>query len=303
MSGQLFHETIANWQDWGNVFQSLSAFTPLSQEICRREHLPWHPLSPLTPGTNGVFRCGEFVLKIFFPKESGLDPTPDFLTETAVCRQIAAWGIPTPALIGEGMIADKYDFFYLVTGFSQGIEAGTWLSKASAAEKEAFVTRLEELLEKIHKPIQGLLPEQDLKSAARNNPRLQKLPPHLAQEIREQVDKLPLTHCVLTHGDLTGENLLVQEDGSLTIIDWADAHLAPSWYELGPIAFELFQGDGHLWKLFAGKNQEAFLEGLLDCVCVHDFGADFLIQLAQRENLPPFQNLQEVRKLAEQKLR
>ena len=60
----LFTHTIRSWRDWGRVFQSIPAFTPLAREICRREGLPWAELTPLTPGTNGVFRCGEAVLKL-----------------------------------------------------------------------------------------------------------------------------------------------------------------------------------------------------------------------------------------------
>ena len=52
----LFSETIQNWDDWGRVFQSIPAFTPLVREIFRREGLPFAPLQNLTPGTNGVFR-------------------------------------------------------------------------------------------------------------------------------------------------------------------------------------------------------------------------------------------------------
>ena len=120
----IFTDTIENWQDWGRLFQSIPAFTPLAEEICRREGLPWQDLSPLTPGTNGVFRCGDLVLKIFFPKESGLDPKADFSTELAASRQAMEWGIPLPRVIAQGMISDKYDFYYLVTEYSPGKEAG-----------------------------------------------------------------------------------------------------------------------------------------------------------------------------------
>ena len=41
----LFADTIENWQDWGRVFQSIPAFTPLAKEICRREGLLWQELS------------------------------------------------------------------------------------------------------------------------------------------------------------------------------------------------------------------------------------------------------------------
>ena len=298
----LFADTIENWRDWGRVFQSIPAFTPLAKEICRREALPWQELSPLTPGTNGVFRCGDFVLKIFFPKESGLDPEVDFSTELAASRQAMEWGIPLPRVVAQGIISDKYDFYYLVTEYSPGKEAGPWLKQATSAQRENFVTQLRELLARMNRPTNAL-PHQDLKAIVRTNERLEKLTPSLREEVLARLETLDLGEMVFTHGDLTGENLLVQTDGSFVVIDWADAHLAPSWYELGPIAFELFSGDGRLWRLFAGEDREVFLRQLLDCCCLHDFGGDFLTQLAQRENREPFRSLAEVEQVLREKMR
>lgn len=298
----LFTETVENWKDWGRVFQSIPAFTPLAQEICRREGLPWVGLSPLTPGTNGVFRCGDAVLKIFFPKESGLDPALDFQRELAVSQWAAEWGVSTPAVLGQGMVSDKYDFYYLITQYSPGKEAGPWLEEATPAQQRALVESLQEVLARTDRPAPGLIPQGDLKAQARTNKRLEKLTPSLREEVLRRLEGIELGEIVLTHGDLTGENLLVREDGSLVVIDWADAHLAPAWYELGPIAFELFQGRGELLRLFAGADREAFIERLLDCCCLHDFGADFLWNFWQREGVAEFQSLREVRELLEKKL-
>mgnify|MGYP000873546730 FL=1 len=35
----LFTEQINSWQDWGRVFQSISAFTPLVEHIMDKENL------------------------------------------------------------------------------------------------------------------------------------------------------------------------------------------------------------------------------------------------------------------------
>lgn len=298
----LFTETVENWKDWGRVFQSIPAFTPLAEEICRREGLPWVGLSPLTPGTNGVFRCGDAVLKIFFPKESGLDPALDFHRELAVSQWAAKAGVSTPAVLGQGMVSDKYDFYYLITQYSPGKEAGPWLEEATPAQRAEFVKRLRQMLETLNRPAPGIFPWEDLKAQARTNKRLEKLTPSLREEVLHRLEGIELEEIVLTHGDLTGENLLVKEDGSLVVIDWADAHLAPAWYELGPIAFELFQGRGELLRLFAGADREAFIERLLDCCCLHDFGADFLWNFWQREGVAEFRSLREVRELLEKKL-
>lgn len=298
----VFTGTIANWQDWGQIFQSIPAFTPLAKEICRREGLPWQDLSPLTPGTNSVFRCGEFVLKIFFPKESGLDPKADYSTELAASCQAMEWGIPLPKVIAHGMISDRYDFYYIVTEYFPGQEAGSWLKQAGISQQKTFVERLKELLLVLNRPT-AALPCADLKALARTNERLEKLAPSLVEDILTRLETLNLGQLVLTHGDLTGENILIQEDGTFLVIDWADAHMAPAWYEWGPIAFELFSGDSALWKLFAGEDPEGLIQQLLDCCCLHDFGADFLLQLAQRENREFFRSLREVEQIFREKMK
>lgn len=167
----LFTESIQSWRDWGRVFQNIPAFTPLAREICRREGLPWAELTPLTPGTNGVFRCGEAVLKIFSPKESGLDPALDFSTELAAARQAASWGVPTPPVLAHGCLQDKYRFYYIATRYSPGKEAGPWLRDATPAQQAAFVERLRQLLPRLHRPTQAL-PRRDLRQEARVNFRL-----------------------------------------------------------------------------------------------------------------------------------
>lgn len=63
----LFNEPIHNWNEWGAIFQSTKAFTPMAEEIFRREGLTFSELNNLTPGTNAVFHTGDHVVKIFAP--------------------------------------------------------------------------------------------------------------------------------------------------------------------------------------------------------------------------------------------
>ncbi len=295
MQDPLFRKRIQNWDDWGAVFQSIPAFERLIREIYRREGLPFFPLAHLTPGTNAVFQVGNTVAKVFFPKESGLDPSPDFHNEAAVCAKLTAEHIPSPHLLAQGMIRDAYDFYYIITEYFPGKEAGDWLAAASPAEKRAFVRRLRELLAQINRPADGLIPAIDLLRRVMDNPRFSKLPPAFGKEMQDRAKGLDLSQRVLVHGDLTGENLLIDEDGRLQVIDCADACLAPAWYELGPIIFELFRCDPFLLRAFAGQDPEKFAELALDAVSIHDFGADLLLEAAQRENLPPFASLKDVK--------
>ena len=298
----LFSETIQNWDDWGRVFQSIPAFTPLVREIFRREGLPFAPLQNLTPGTNGVFRCGDLVVKVFFPQQSSLDPEPDFRNEAAVCGHLTKLGVPVPKLLAQGLVRDKYDFYYLITQYIPGQEAGDWLPTASPREKEAFARQLKELLALVNRPAPGLIPPVDLRRRGGENPRLAHVAPGLAEELRARARAVDLAGPVLVHGDLTGENVLVDEKGRPVLIDWADACLAPAWYELPPLALGLFQRDPLLLKLWAGEDREAFVQGVLDGLAVHDFGPDILRETAKEAGLPPFSSLEEVRRLLEQAL-
>lgn len=290
----LFSETIQNWDDWGRVFQSIPAFTPLVKEICRREGLPFSPLQNLTPGTNGVFRCGGLVVKVFFPRESGLDPEPDFRNEAAVCGHLTKLGVPVPKLLAQGLVRDKYDFYYLVTQFCPGQEAGDWLPTASPRERESFSRQLKELLALVNRPAPGLIPPVDLRRRGTENPRLAHVAPGLAEELRARARTVDLAGPVLVHGDLTGENVLVDETGRPVLIDWADACLAPAWYELPPLALGLFRRAPLLLKPWAGEGREAFVQGVLDGLAIHDFGPDILREAAEQAGLPPFASLREV---------
>ena len=290
----LFRETIAKWEDWGRVYQSIPAFGDLVREIYRREGLSFAPLQHLTPGTNAVFRVGQTVAKVFFPIESGLDPCIDFTNESAVCRFLSERGVPTPKLLACGKIEDRYCFYYILSEFVPGMEAGDYLIAASTEEKERFVHSLKRILCKLNVPADGLLPALDLRREAMENPRLAQLAPELQTELRRRAEQADLSRPVLVHGDLTGENLLVQDDGNVVVIDCADAHLAPAWYEYGPVVCELFRCDPAMTAVFAGEDKERFLSDLLDSIALHDFGPDLLRESAKRAGRPLFETFGEV---------
>lgn len=292
---RFFYETIENWQDWGRVFQRISAFQGLIEEIYRREGLPQKEPQPLTPGTNAVFQVGNTVVKVFFPKEAGPDPLRDFQNETAMCRHLEQLSVPTPKVIAKGVVDDKYRFYYIVTEYFRGKEAGSWLAAASPSEKLWFTRRLRDILKRMNRSCEHLFPETDLLAQALRNPRLQALPPSLRKDLKDRARTVDLSGKVPVHGDLTGENILIGENGFFTIIDCADALQAPAWYEYGPLVFELFQCDPALVRAFGEDDPEYFVERVLDALSLHRFGADLLLETARRQGIPVFSKLCQVK--------
>ena len=67
----LFNADIHDWPSWSKVFQSIEAFEPLIKYIFSKHKLLFSAIEKLKPGTNGVFKVGAYVVKIFAPKESG----------------------------------------------------------------------------------------------------------------------------------------------------------------------------------------------------------------------------------------
>lgn len=296
----LFHADITSWTDWGHVFQDKEAFAPLCMAILEKEGLPKLPLSSLTPGTNAVFRTGEVVLKVFYPPESGLDSLYDWETEKRVLEFAAQEGVSAPKLLAAGEIQDKYLFRYLIIEFCEGEEAGELLTKLKPEEKPAFAEAVRALLARMNQPAEGLIAQKDLARQALENPRFEGLHPGLRADFRAMAEKYgaldkktlpPFFKPVLVHGDCTGENLLAQKDGdgfALRLIDFADCCMAPSWYELPPVVFELFHEDPQLVRAYIGETDFAeFLEKLVWGLALHDFGGDILKGFFARQKISP----------------
>ena len=139
MSAALFTEAVESWRDWGRVYQSIPAFTPLAKEIFRREGLPLAASVPSDPGNQrGVPQRG-FGGENFLSQ--GVRPGPGgglFHRSSRPPGKPWPGESPRPPLEAQGQIADKYLFYYLITRYSPGKEAGDWLAQASPPPAEAL---------------------------------------------------------------------------------------------------------------------------------------------------------------------
>jgi len=294
----LFRSQIDNWDDWGEVFQSISAFKPLVEEILKRENLPLATIENLTPGTNAVFKVGDYVVKIFAPAESGMDQTIDLQTELFAIRQAEIIGISTPKMVAHGFVEDKYRFAYIITEYVDGTlfeeVSLDGVEGMSVPEKIAFGHKLREITDKMNipcEPFNGIDVIKDESRYARWN----KYPERFKAERLSYIYSHDYGEKVFVHGDLCADNILLTPKGDIFIIDFADAVLAPMVYEHGHVAVALFDFDSALLKGFFGDYTiEELTEICFNGLLIHDFGGDIVEQhVGDPKELKSLADLQE----------
>ena len=300
----LFDAALENWTDWSRHYQDHEAFAGVVEAIHAKHDWPMpEAVEALTPGTNYVVKCGERVLKIYAPASVGMTPETEQAGEIARVEAAIARGVPTPAVLARGCIRTKYDFFYTVMEYAPGQEAGDWLKAANDEEKQQFCQQLTGVLCALH----GATVRADmeaLKQRALENPRWKPYSETFRREAAERLNAMLLGFGVECHGDLTGENILVQE-GKLTVLDFADGCTAPFWYEWPPLFADLLQGQGKLIAPFLlGMEHEYAAQLMADALLLHDFGADILrkgmLPQMKKEKLP--QTLEELRDICREYL-
>lgn len=272
----LFTHTLDGWESWGRVFHFPEAFGPLVREILGREHLPAVPPENCRPGTNAVFRCGDHIVKIFAPVESGLDTAADYRVECYGLEQAGKAGIAAPAVVAAGEIRDRYLFRYLLMGRIDGVEFGAARPFLSGSGKGAVGRQVREILEKL----QTIPPCPDAPDAAGRaaaSKRWCVFPEPFRKERTAFLDALPRRKCSFAHGDLTGDNVLISNGGKLYLIDFADACAAPPEYELPPVLFDLFAFDPLLLGgCFGRVNRNELAERCFESLMLHDFGVNII---------------------------
>jgi serine/threonine protein kinase len=267
----LFSKDISNWVKWGEVFQDIDSFKLLIKHIFMVEGIPLLDIRATTPGTNAVFHCGRYVVKIYAPLETGISGN-EYRRELEALRRASRQNIPSPKITACGMVADKYEFYYLITEKVLGAEATNIITNYSYDDKFSFVQKLNKLLSKIN--TRAPLNEKEFKSGLIHNKRWSIFPPPVQKQIKKISHGMSFRDMVYVHGDLTGENVLLNKD-KITLIDFGDSKIAPVYYEYPPIIYELFNHDKTLSNLFA-QGKIDFVEDLFIATILHDFGALFV---------------------------
>lgn len=279
----VFFEEITDWTSWGKVFQSIPAFEKLIIRIFIIEGIPCKEISHLTAGSNAVFRVDNYVVKIFAPVESGFNTEIDYSCEVIGMKRAISLGINIPNVIASSFIEDKYLFRYIIMDHIDGADAKNILKHYSANEKIAFVRQLKNNINKMNTVVEGKFPTVDVKERALNNTRWNVFSNTIVTQIQELIMNYDMQNKVYVHGDITGDNVMISQNGILYIIDFADSRIAPKEYEYPPILFDLFDFDKLMINEFIGEqNIEQFVEKCFYGILMHEFGIYFVKLICER---------------------
>lgn len=279
----VFLEEIKDWDSWGKIFQSIPAFEKLVKKIFEKEGLSFGEISHLTAGSNAVFKVDNFVVKIFAPVESGVNTEIDYTCEILGMNRAMSLDINIPNIIASSSIVDKYLFRYIIMDHIKGSEAGGVIKKYSSNEKIDFVAQLKVNIHKMNTIITEEYPAADIKTQVLTNTRWNIFDNQVVVQIKALIDNYGINHKVYVHGDITGDNVMIDEKGKIYIIDFADGTIAPKEYEYPPIIFDLLDFDKIMINEFIGKqNVVEFTEKCFYGILMHEYGAYFMKVICER---------------------
>jgi aminoglycoside phosphotransferase (APT) family kinase protein len=271
----LFTAEIANWRQWGKIYQSIPMFAPLVEYILKKENLPGAEIENFSPGTNAVFKTGDYVVKIFAPAESGIDQTLDLETELFATRRANKIGVSAPKLVADGYVEDKYRFGYIITEYINGVELAEAVKTMTGGDKISIGQKLRKICDKMNTPCEAFNGIDVINDKGRYR-RWDNYPERFKTERLEYIKTHDFGQNVFVHGDLCLDNILLSPEGELYIIDFADAVLAPVIYEHALAAYA-FEFDAMLLRGFFGDyTTDGFTDMFFDGLLIHDFGGSIV---------------------------
>lgn len=291
MNDQCFNIEINGLESWQNIFQSIDIFFPLIQKIFCENEMKIDKISNLTPGSNAVFKVGDYVIKIFAPKESEIDN----LMQSELFAHSKAFhlGLSVPKIIKFGYIEDKYVFSYLIMEFINGKTSSEIIDNMTANDRLCLGQRLREITNKINIDCEEFN-DIDIFNNVNKSKSFERFTNQFKSERLEYIKSHNYGKKVLVHGDLCKDNILLVSN-ELYIIDFADSILAPVVYEQALIVCELFNFDKWLMKGYFNEYSSFELTQIcLSGLLIHGYGGEIINQrISKSEDLNGLFDLQQ----------
>ena len=272
----LFNSEINGLSSWEKMFQSIDAWEPLINHILKKEKLPVSKIENLKPGTNAVFKCGKYVVKIFTPDESGIISRVDFQSEIFALSYVSSLGVLVPKLITYGEVEDKYLFSYMITEYIDGIDFNEFSANLNNNEKIILAKRIREITDLFNRKCDRFN-ETDFIHDKNRHKRWDKYSENFKTERLEYLNAHDFGENVFVHGDLCYDNIIINSNNSIHTIDFADSGLAPLAYEHGHLASELFRFHKPFLEGYFGRYNTLDIADLcFNGLIIHDFGGDIV---------------------------
>lgn len=275
----LFDHTVTTLDEWAEIFQNVAAFEPLVRHILDLHGLPQTSIENTTPGSHAVFRCGDYLVKIFAPDTFGWDCESDFVTETVTMRRANRLGIAVPELAAHGRIDDRYHVRYLIERFIDGTEFGK--KELSSDDKVNVGKQLRGICDKMNVPCERFN-DYDFLEGALTCPKWDIFPESFRRERTEFLRNRSHGGAVYVHGDIHADNVIFGNDGKVWILDFADSVLAPVEYEYAALFPGLFRMETpYLDGFFGTWEPETIADMLTYGLCLHKFGVNILAEMTE----------------------
>ena len=292
----LFKGRIQNWDDWSKVYMDVELFRPLIEYIAKKHAIEYEEIIPQGFSTNAVFKVGKYIIKLFAPPSSGANTVSDYTAESSAIARALVEGVLVPKLLYRGLIESTYPFYYMVFQYIEGFEARKILKNYTIDEKADFVKQIKTMLKAINqKPFETDF-SQNIKTRYNMMQKWHRFNVIIQEQVKTMIATLDLGEQVYVHGDITGDNIIIDVYHQAYLIDFADSTIAPYYYEYPSIIFDLFNFDKTLIHLLI-KNTDfnTFIEVLYKGTLLHEFGAHFVERILKIDGTYTPETLPDIR--------
>ena len=159
-----------------------------------------------------IYRDGNTCIKAFDENYS----KADILNEALNHARVEQTGLNIPGLLGVNVVDGKWA---IMTEFIEG-KTLAQLMRENPDKKEEYLSFLVDLQLKMHAMTCPML--NKLKDKMQGKISVSGLDATTRYDLHIHLDSMP-THSKICHGDFNPSNVIVAEDGTMTIVDWSHA--------------------------------------------------------------------------------
>lgn len=165
-------------------------------------------------GNKVVYDCGDRIVKVFNPAK----PAADIFNEALNLARVGEAGISVPELIEVSKVDDRWAIAY------KKIEGTTLeqLMEEHPYDSSKYLEQLADLQIDIQRHKAPLLNRQKDKFVRMINSVADEIDADARYELLMRLDGMPV-HTKVCHGDLNPSNVIVGDDGTMSVCDWAHA--------------------------------------------------------------------------------